>query len=83
MLYAIIYFKSENEISPPWQEYLKEGIESLGNQAEHDFKAPPPESDKLYMAIGDRDVIEVAHPIAPQDATNKRYIYKIDSIPFY
>ncbi|XP_043667705.1 uncharacterized protein LOC122628905 isoform X1 [Vespula pensylvanica] len=64
--------QSENEISPPWQEYLKEGIESLGNQAEHDFKAPPPESDKLYMAIGDRDVIEVAHPIAPQDATNKR-----------
>ncbi|XP_035725685.1 uncharacterized protein LOC118443187 isoform X2 [Vespa mandarinia] len=64
--------QSENEISPPWQEYLKEGIESLGNQAEHDFKAPPPESDKLYMAIGDRDVIEVAHPIAPQDTTNKR-----------
>ncbi|KAL2734011.1 uncharacterized protein V1478_003709 [Vespula squamosa] len=64
--------QSENEVSPPWQEYLKEGIENLGNQAEHDFKAPPPESDKLYMAIGDRDVIEVAHPIAPQDATNKR-----------
>ncbi|XP_046821328.1 uncharacterized protein LOC124948962 isoform X3 [Vespa velutina] len=64
--------QSENEISPPWQEYLKEGIENLGNQAEHDFKAPPPESDKLYMAIGDRDVIEVAHPIAPQDTTNKR-----------
>ncbi|XP_043491302.1 uncharacterized protein LOC122517046 isoform X2 [Polistes fuscatus] len=64
--------QSENEINPPWQEYLKEGIENLGNQAEHDFKAPPAESDKLYMAIGDRDVIEVAHPIAPQDATNKR-----------
>ncbi|KAK2585124.1 hypothetical protein KPH14_008634 [Odynerus spinipes] len=64
--------QSGNETSPPWQEYLKEGIENLDNQAEHDFKAPPPESDKLYMAIGDRDVIEVAHPIAPQDATNKR-----------
>ncbi|XP_015183570.1 PREDICTED: uncharacterized protein LOC107070155 isoform X2 [Polistes dominula] len=64
--------QSENEINPPWQEYLKEGIENLGNQAEHDFKAPPAESDKLYMAIGDRDVIEVAHPIAPQDSTNKR-----------
>ncbi|XP_014616189.1 PREDICTED: uncharacterized protein LOC106793619 isoform X2 [Polistes canadensis] len=64
--------QSENEINPPWQGYLKEGIENLGNQAEHDFKAPPAESDKLYMAIGERDVIEVAHPIAPQDATNKR-----------
>ncbi|KAI4503638.1 hypothetical protein M0802_001041 [Mischocyttarus mexicanus] len=64
--------QSENDINPPWQGYLKEGIENLGNQAEHDFKAPPAESDKLYMAIGDRDVIEVAHPIAPQDATNKR-----------
>ncbi|XP_076162734.1 uncharacterized protein LOC143144322 isoform X2 [Ptiloglossa arizonensis] len=64
--------QSENETNPPWQVYLKEGLDILSNQTEHDFKAPPPESDKLYMAIGERDVIEVAHPIAPLDATNKR-----------
>ncbi|XP_043260756.1 uncharacterized protein LOC122402215 [Colletes gigas] len=64
--------QSENETNPPWQAYLKEGLDILSNQTEHDFKAPPPESDKLYMAIGERDVIEVAHPIAPLDATNKR-----------
>ncbi|XP_076637134.1 uncharacterized protein LOC143349622 isoform X3 [Colletes latitarsis] len=64
--------QSENETNPPWQAYLKEGLDILSNQTEHDFKAPPPESDKLYMAIGERDVIEVAHPTAPLDATNKR-----------
>lgn len=68
----IVVFQSENETNPPWQVYLKEGLDILSNQTEHDFKAPPPESDKLYMAIGERDVIEVAHPIAPLDATNKR-----------
>lgn len=52
--------------------YMNEGLEILKNQSEHDFNAPPPESDKLYMAIGERDVIEVAHPTAPQDSINKR-----------
>ncbi|KAK9307647.1 hypothetical protein QLX08_002064 [Tetragonisca angustula] len=64
--------QSENERNPPWQTYLKEGLNILSNQTEHDFKLPPPESDKLYMAIGERDVIEVAHPTAPLDAANKR-----------
>ncbi|KAK0083658.1 hypothetical protein PV325_008432 [Microctonus aethiopoides] len=65
--------QSEKESTAPWQMYLKEGLEHLGDlQSEHDFKQPPLESDKLYMAIGDRDVIEVAHPAAPQDTLNKR-----------
>ncbi|XP_076242868.1 uncharacterized protein LOC143184488 isoform X2 [Calliopsis andreniformis] len=64
--------QSENETNPPWQTYLRSSLDILNNQTEHDFKAPPPESDKLYMAIGERDVIEVAHPTAPSDATNKR-----------
>ncbi|KAH0945796.1 hypothetical protein HN011_000796 [Eciton burchellii] len=64
--------QAENEIIPPWQIYMKKGLENLINQSEHDFNAPPSESDKLYMAIGERDVIEVAHPIAPQDSNNKR-----------
>ncbi|XP_066581858.1 uncharacterized protein [Prorops nasuta] len=69
--------QTENEINgtlPPWKLYLKDGLNSLSNQPEHDFKAPPEESDKLYMAIGDRDVIEVAHPTAPADSTDTRSI---------
>ncbi|KZC12326.1 hypothetical protein WN55_04177, partial [Dufourea novaeangliae] len=62
----------KNKADLPWQMYLKEGLDILNNQTEHDFKAPPPESDKLYMAIGDRDVIEVAHPTASTDAINER-----------
>ncbi|XP_053597015.1 uncharacterized protein LOC103572355 isoform X1 [Microplitis demolitor] len=67
--------QAEDESNVPWKKYLKEGLENLDNlQSEHDFKQPPLESDKLYMAIGDRDVIEVAHPAAPQDTPNKRMI---------
>ncbi|XP_011351095.1 uncharacterized protein LOC105287270 isoform X3 [Ooceraea biroi] len=69
---ATLKKQAENETIPPWQEYVGKGLENLVNQSEHDFNAPPPESDKLYMAIGERDVIEVAHPTAPQDSTNKR-----------
>lgn len=69
---ANLKYQSENESNPPWQTYLKEGLDNLTNQTEHDFKSPPPESDKLYMAIGERDVIEVAHPTAPSDAIYKR-----------
>ncbi|XP_072755547.1 uncharacterized protein [Anoplolepis gracilipes] len=69
---ATLKKEAENEALPPWQTYMKEGLENLINQSEHDFNAPPPESDKLYMAIGERDVIEVSHPTAPQDSINKR-----------
>ncbi|KMQ92138.1 hypothetical protein RF55_7917 [Lasius niger] len=69
---ATLKKEAENETFPPWQTYTKEGLENLINQSEHDFNAPPPESDKLYMAIGERDVIEVSHPTAPQDSINKR-----------
>ncbi|XP_043474146.1 uncharacterized protein LOC122506169 isoform X3 [Leptopilina heterotoma] len=64
--------QAENNPNPPWQTYVEEGLKSLGSQTEHDFKAPPPETDKLYMAIGDKGVIEVAHPSAPQDSSNLR-----------
>ncbi|XP_029166241.1 uncharacterized protein LOC114937063 isoform X4 [Nylanderia fulva] len=69
---ATLKKEAENETFPPWQTYTKEGLENLINQSEHDFNAPPPESDKLYMVIGERDVIEVSHPIAPQDSMNKK-----------
>ena len=34
---------------------------------EADFNRPPPESDRLYMNIGDDDLIEVQHPLRPDD----------------
>ncbi|XP_046605740.1 uncharacterized protein LOC124298138 isoform X1 [Neodiprion virginianus] len=64
--------QADNGTIPPWQTYLKEGIDALSTQSEHAFQPPAPESDKLYMAIGERDVIEVAHPVAPQGIKNKR-----------
>lgn len=60
------------DITPPWLKYMNEGLNSLAGQTEHvEFKPPPAESDKLYMNIGERDVIEVAHP-SPQDNATKR-----------
>ncbi|XP_044727298.1 uncharacterized protein LOC123290962 isoform X2 [Chrysoperla carnea] len=63
----------ENGAPPPWLDYLSDGLQKLqANNAETDFKAPPVESDKLYMSIGERDLIEVAHPV-PSDSSVKRY----------
>lgn len=56
-----------------WKPYMKEGLAALTSQSEHAFEAPPPESDKLYMTIGDKGVIEVAHPSMPQNSTNLRF----------
>jgi hypothetical protein len=48
----------------PWKKYLAVAIETLQlDTSETDFSKPPPDSDKLYMAIGQQDVIEVAHPL--------------------
>ena len=49
--------------SSPWQKYLAEALVSLkADNSETDFMQPPLETDKLYMAIGQQDIIEVAHP---------------------
>lgn len=60
---------NDNEITPPWMNYLRDGLNILDT----DFNAPSAETDKLYMSIGDRDLIEVAHPV-PQDKAIKRYV---------
>lgn len=57
--------------SPPWLNYLHDGLNILSSQNEPDFKAPSSSTDKLYMSIGERDLIEVAHPM-PQDNAIKR-----------
>ncbi|XP_063981968.1 uncharacterized protein LOC135165006 isoform X2 [Diachasmimorpha longicaudata] len=74
--------QADEESSPPWRNYLKEGLENLGNlQSQHDFQRPPDESDKLYMAIGERDIIEVEHPAAPQDRAKRTNCPKIHLAP--
>ncbi|XP_057663423.1 uncharacterized protein LOC130898271 isoform X1 [Diorhabda carinulata] len=57
--------------TPPWLNYLRDGLNILSNQTEPDFNMPDSETDKLYMSIGEKDLIEVAHP-APQDSSRKR-----------
>ncbi|XP_058128215.1 uncharacterized protein LOC131291370 [Anopheles ziemanni] len=53
----------------PWVRYVQEGLQQLGgghgeSNHQHDFARPAPNTDKLYMNIGNRNVIEVAHPVA-------------------
>lgn len=55
----------------PWEKYIYEGLDLLKNQ-EADFNRPPKESDRLYMNIGEDDLIEVQHPLKPDDAMEAR-----------
>ncbi|KAL1140100.1 hypothetical protein AAG570_000032, partial [Ranatra chinensis] len=64
--------KAQNESTgeAPWFNYMREGLSMLESQiGEHDFSRPSIDTDKLYMAVGERDVIEVAHP-QPHDVTD-------------
>ncbi|XP_015840503.1 uncharacterized protein LOC657396 isoform X2 [Tribolium castaneum] len=62
----------DNGTVSPWAKYLKDGLNILSSQIETDFNPPSVETDKLYMTIGERDLIEVAHPV-PQDKNIKSY----------
>lgn len=53
----------------PWESYFTEGLVHLKEKIDNDFTRPSANTDKLYMNIGNRDVIEVQHP-QPQDATD-------------
>jgi hypothetical protein len=50
----------------PWETYYNEGLIHLKEKVDTDFTRPAANTDKLYMNIGNRDVIEVQHP-QPQD----------------
>lgn len=56
--------QSASEGKRPWESYLKDGLRHLQERTENDFTRPSPNTDKLYMNIGNKEVIEVAHPIA-------------------
>ncbi|CAG9860984.1 unnamed protein product [Phyllotreta striolata] len=58
--------------TPPWMNYIRDGLNILcSQQEESDFKMPHSDTDKLYMSIGEKDLIEVAHPV-PLDNSKKR-----------
>ncbi|KAI1280450.1 dTDP-glucose 4,6-dehydratase [Halotydeus destructor] len=54
----------EGERKRTWETYINRGLDELHDQ-EMDFSRPGEDSDKLYMSIGTKDVIEVGHPQAP------------------
>ncbi|RWS30789.1 uncharacterized protein B4U80_03213 [Leptotrombidium deliense] len=62
---------SEEENNRIWEQYIKDGLSELDDQ-EADFTRPAPESDKLYMSIGTKDLIEVGHPQPRDDEYNPR-----------
>lgn len=53
----------------PWETYYNEGLKHLKDKIENDFTRPAANTDKLYMNIGNRDVIEVQHP-QPQETVD-------------
>ncbi|KAH8022603.1 hypothetical protein HPB51_000903 [Rhipicephalus microplus] len=55
----------------PWEHYIEDGLRALADQ-ESDFARPPESSDRLYMSIGAKDLIEVAHPAPPPGASDHR-----------
>ncbi|XP_055682548.1 uncharacterized protein LOC129789616 isoform X2 [Lutzomyia longipalpis] len=68
-LQQIAKYLQMQHVKKPWENYLKDGLKHLQERTINDFTRPAANTDKLYMNIGNRDVIEVAHPQqAPQDA---------------
>lgn len=61
---------SDPSVTPPWMNYLRDGLNILGSN-ESDFNSPSIETDKLFMTIGEKDLIEVSHPM-PHDKSVKR-----------
>lgn len=66
-------YSGEKIITCPWKVYSEKGLDILTGQ-ETDFSRPPDESDKLFMSIGGKDVIEVGHPLPPDNSVNIRQL---------
>ena len=52
-------------------KHLDEGYKTLKTSTEQEFSRPHSNTDRLYMNVGENDLIEVSHPI-PQDEDFKR-----------
>ncbi|XP_076332890.1 uncharacterized protein LOC143237481 isoform X2 [Tachypleus tridentatus] len=55
----------------PWEDYIHHALDTLASQ-EADFSRPSSDTDKLFMSIGGKDVIEVGHPQAPEGTVEYR-----------
>ncbi|XP_044761930.1 uncharacterized protein LOC123319140 isoform X3 [Coccinella septempunctata] len=62
---------NDTRVSPPWVNYIRDALNILSSSPEPDFRPPSSDTDKLYMNIGNKDIIEVAHPL-PQDKSVRR-----------
>lgn len=54
--------QAQLEGKKPWERYMAEGLHHLQDRTESDFTRPAANTDKLYMNIGNNDVIEIQHP---------------------
>lgn len=54
-----------------WEYYIEQGIKMLAQQ-DIDADRPKPDTDKLFMSIGNKDTIEVSHPEAADDELDLR-----------
>jgi len=71
-LAAKLHFESGNKDDDrTWEAFLDEGLEQLKTQ-ETDFHRPSQETDKLYMNLGAKDVLEVIHPEVPENNYDPR-----------
>lgn len=55
----------------PWADYIKQ-VQDGSDVEANSFLKPPMDTDKLYMSIGGKDVIEVAHPVLPPNQMDMR-----------
>ncbi|XP_030566157.1 uncharacterized protein LOC115766389 isoform X1 [Drosophila novamexicana] len=55
------------ELKRPWETYLGDAQQTLAQKTDSDFGRPDVKTDKLFMNIGNNEVIEVAHPIAADE----------------
>ncbi|XP_045472327.1 uncharacterized protein LOC123678797 isoform X3 [Harmonia axyridis] len=62
---------NDTKVTPPWVKYIQGALNILRSSPEPDFRPPSSDTDKLYMNIGNKDIIEVAHPL-PQDKSVRR-----------
>lgn len=64
------YLQSEDDPKKSAWLYHLEKVQELLRENGQDCSRPSEDSDKLYMCIGDRAIIEVAHPL-PLDRDKK------------
>ncbi|EDW51341.1 GM21702 [Drosophila sechellia] len=55
------------QVKRPWEDYLNQAQQALAQKTDADFNRPDARTDKLFMNIGNNEVIEVAHPIAADE----------------